>query len=104
MSAFLDHLPEFWEGLIVTLQLIAASFAGAVVVGVAITGTLTAGMATLAAPSYLNNLVLGILLVLLLVADFLIIRATRRRRLQRLRTIVAAEGEVPAEALTTSGR
>ncbi|MEV6868167.1 amino acid ABC transporter permease [Streptosporangium subroseum] len=37
MSAFLDHLPEFWEGLIVTLQLIAASFAGAVVVGVAIT-------------------------------------------------------------------
>jgi glutamate transport system permease protein len=37
MSAFLDHLPEFWEGLIVTLQLIAASFFGAVVVGVAIT-------------------------------------------------------------------
>ncbi|AWS47185.1 amino acid ABC transporter permease [Streptosporangium sp. 'caverna'] len=37
MSAFLDHLPEFWEGLIVTLQLIAASFVGAVVVGVAIT-------------------------------------------------------------------
>jgi glutamate transport system permease protein len=37
MSAFLDHLPEFWEGLIVTLQLIAASFAGAVVVGLVIT-------------------------------------------------------------------
>ena len=31
MSALLDHLPEFWQGLIVTLQLIAASFVGAVV-------------------------------------------------------------------------
>ncbi|MFB2585231.1 ABC transporter permease [Herbiconiux liukaitaii] len=77
---------------------------GHVVVGVAITGTLQAGMATLAAPSYLNNLVLGVLLVLLLVADFLIVRASRRRRLTRLRTIVATEGEVPTEALVSSGR
>jgi ribose/xylose/arabinose/galactoside ABC-type transport system permease subunit len=75
-----------------------------VVIGVAITGTLTAGMATLAAPSYLNNLVLGVLLVLLLVADFLIIRAVRRRRLSRLRDFVANEGEVPVEALASTGR
>ncbi|MEU6998573.1 amino acid ABC transporter permease [Nonomuraea sp. NPDC046570] len=37
MSVILDHLPEFWQGLIVTLQLTAASFAGAAVVGVLIT-------------------------------------------------------------------
>ncbi len=75
-----------------------------VVIGVAITGTLTAGMATLAAPSYLSNLVLGVLLVLLLVADFFIAKAVRRRRLSRLREIVATDGEVPAEALVTTGR
>ncbi|MCG5212023.1 amino acid ABC transporter permease [Streptosporangium sp. KLBMP 9127] len=37
MSAFLDHLPQFWQGLVVTLQLTAASFAGAAVVGLVIT-------------------------------------------------------------------
>ncbi|GAA0403453.1 amino acid ABC transporter permease [Microbispora corallina] len=37
MSAILDHLPEFWQGLVVTLELTAASFAGAAVVGVVIT-------------------------------------------------------------------
>ncbi|MBB2911470.1 glutamate transport system permease protein [Streptosporangium becharense] len=37
MSALLDHLPELWQGLIVTLQLTAASFAGAAVLGLVIT-------------------------------------------------------------------
>jgi glutamate transport system permease protein len=37
MSALLDHLPELWQGLIVTLQLIAASFAGAAVLAVLVT-------------------------------------------------------------------
>ncbi|ETK37343.1 amino acid ABC transporter permease [Microbispora sp. ATCC PTA-5024] len=37
MSAILDHLPEFWQGLVVTLELTAASFAGAAVVGVVVT-------------------------------------------------------------------
>jgi glutamate transport system permease protein len=37
MSALLDHLPELWQGLVVTLQLTAASFAGAAVVGLMIT-------------------------------------------------------------------
>lgn len=34
MSVILDHLPEFWQGLIVTLQLTAASMLGAAVLGV----------------------------------------------------------------------
>lgn len=75
-----------------------------VVTGVAITGTLTAGMATLAAPSYLNNLVLGILLVVLLVADYVIMKAARRRRLARLRQTVAEVGEIPADALPRGER
>ncbi|TDD32882.1 amino acid ABC transporter permease [Nonomuraea terrae] len=33
MSVLLDHLPELWQGLIVTIQLTAASFAGAAVLG-----------------------------------------------------------------------
>ncbi|MFI6732770.1 amino acid ABC transporter permease [Nonomuraea sp. NPDC050451] len=33
MSVLLDHLPELWQGLIVTFQLTAASFAGAAVLG-----------------------------------------------------------------------
>lgn len=37
MSALLDHLPELWQGLIVTLQLIAASFVGAAVLAVLVT-------------------------------------------------------------------
>ncbi|MFI7447613.1 amino acid ABC transporter permease [Nonomuraea sp. NPDC049714] len=37
MSALLDHLPELWQGLIVTLQLIAASFLGAAVLAVLVT-------------------------------------------------------------------
>jgi glutamate transport system permease protein len=36
MTAFLDHLPQFWQGLLVTLQLTAASFAGAAVLGLVI--------------------------------------------------------------------
>jgi ribose transport system permease protein len=71
-----------------------------VVIGVAITGALAAGMATLAGPSYLNNLVLGSLLVILLVADFLIMRASRARRLARLRHFVA-QGAEPARELVT---
>ncbi|MEU6715161.1 amino acid ABC transporter permease [Nonomuraea sp. NPDC046802] len=33
MSVLFDHLPELWQGLIVTIQLTAASFAGAAVLG-----------------------------------------------------------------------
>ncbi|MFF4621075.1 amino acid ABC transporter permease [Nonomuraea jabiensis] len=33
MSVLLDHLPELWQGLIVTFQLTAVSFAGAAVLG-----------------------------------------------------------------------
>ncbi|PZG09521.1 amino acid ABC transporter permease [Nonomuraea aridisoli] len=36
MSVLLDHLPELWQGLIVTIQLTAASFAGAAVLGVVV--------------------------------------------------------------------
>ncbi|GAA3224632.1 amino acid ABC transporter permease [Nonomuraea helvata] len=36
MSVLLDHLPELWQGLIVTFQLTAASFAGAAVLGVVV--------------------------------------------------------------------
>ncbi|TDD13048.1 amino acid ABC transporter permease [Nonomuraea diastatica] len=34
MSVLLDHLPELWQGLVVTFQLTAGSFAGAAVLGV----------------------------------------------------------------------
>ncbi|WP_049565384.1 amino acid ABC transporter permease [Nonomuraea sp. SBT364] len=37
MSVLFDHLPELWQGLIVTLQLTAASFAGAAVLAVLVT-------------------------------------------------------------------
>jgi glutamate transport system permease protein len=36
MSVLLDHLPALWQGLIVTIQLTVASFAGAAVLGVVV--------------------------------------------------------------------
>ena len=37
MSVLFDHLPELWQGLLVTFQLTAASFLGAAVLGVLVT-------------------------------------------------------------------
>ncbi|WP_157253071.1 amino acid ABC transporter permease [Nonomuraea typhae] len=37
MSVLLDHLPELWQGLLITLQLTVASFLGAAVLGVLVT-------------------------------------------------------------------
>lgn len=56
-----------------------------VLIGVGIVGAISVGMSTLAGPSYLNNLVLGLLLILLLLADFVLDRAAERARLIRLR-------------------
>src|SRR4051794_36952645 len=69
MSAFLDHLPEFWQGLIVTLQLTAASFAGAAVAGLVITAMRVSPVPVLrgigtAYVETLQNLPLLVLLVL----------------------------------------
>lgn len=63
-----------------------------VLIGVGIVGVLSVGMSTLAGPSYLNNLVLGLLLIGLLLADFALDRASSRERLTRLRRKMLAVG------------
>ncbi|WP_084958571.1 amino acid ABC transporter permease [Thermoactinospora rubra] len=69
MSALLDHLPELWQGLLVTLQLTVASFAGAAVAGTVITALRVSPVAVLrllgtAYVETFQNLPLLVLLVL----------------------------------------
>jgi ribose transport system permease protein len=66
------------------------------IIGARIVGVLTSGMATLASPSYLNSLVLGVLLIVLLLADFGLDRAVARERLVRIRRQLAGESATAA--------
>ncbi|WP_336205561.1 amino acid ABC transporter permease [Nonomuraea sp. LPB2021202275-12-8] len=72
MSALLDHLPELWQGLIVTLQLTAASFAGAAVLGVLVTALRVSPVRVLRAlgTAYVETFQNLPLLVLLVLAVF----------------------------------
>ena len=64
-----------------------------VLLGVGIAGSITVGMAAVAGPSYLRNLVLGLLLIGLLLADFILDRLIRRARLSKMRL------EMPTKAI-----
>lgn len=57
-----------------------------VILGVGIASVLAAGMAALAAPSYLRDFLLGLLLLVMMSVDFLMDRFTARRRIKRLRS------------------
>lgn len=72
MDAFLDHLPEFWHGLLVTLELTGLSFAGALVVGLVIAAMRVGPVAVLraAGTAYVETLQNIPLLVLLVLAVF----------------------------------
>ncbi|GAA2389846.1 amino acid ABC transporter permease [Nonomuraea africana] len=69
MSVLLDHLPELWQGLVVTLQLTVASSIGAAVLGVLVTAMRVSPVGVLRAmgTAYVEafqNLPLLVLLVL----------------------------------------
>jgi ribose/xylose/arabinose/galactoside ABC-type transport system permease subunit len=72
-----------------------------VLIGVGIAGAITVGMSTIAGPSYLRNLVLGSLLIILLLADFVLDRVIARNKLAAMRR-AALEGpqqeRIPATA------
>ncbi|MBF8190646.1 amino acid ABC transporter permease [Nonomuraea sp. K274] len=72
MSFLLDHLPELWQGLIVTVQLTAASFAGAAVLGLLVCALRVSPVRVLRAlgTSYVETLQNLPLLVLLVLAVF----------------------------------
>ncbi|NUW36185.1 amino acid ABC transporter permease [Nonomuraea sp. SMC257] len=72
MSVILDHLPELWQGLIVTLQLTAASFLGAAVLGVVVTALRVSPVRVLRAigTAYVETFQNLPLLVLLVLAVF----------------------------------
>ncbi|MFC4113768.1 amino acid ABC transporter permease [Nonomuraea zeae] len=72
MPVLLDHLPELWQGLIVTLQLTAASFAGAAVLGVLVTALRVSPVRVLRAigTAYVETFQNLPLLVLLVLAFF----------------------------------
>lgn len=72
MSVLLDHLPEFWQGLVVTLQLTVASFIGAAVLGVLITAMRVGPVGVLRAlgTAYVETFQNLPLLVLLVLAFF----------------------------------
>ncbi|MFI7439860.1 amino acid ABC transporter permease [Nonomuraea indica] len=72
MSVLLDHLPELWQGLVVTLQLTAASFLGAAVLGVAVTALRVSPVRVLRAigTAYVETFQNLPLLVLLVLAFF----------------------------------
>ncbi|MCW2763808.1 MAG: transporter permease [Marmoricola sp.] len=55
-----------------------------VLIGIAITGSLSVGMAAMAGPAYVSSLVLGILLILILSLDYFLDKAGRKQKLQRL--------------------
>lgn len=64
-----------------------------VLIGVGIAGSITVGMSAVAGPSYLRNLVLGLLLIVLLLADYVLDRVIRRARLTKMRQ------EMPTKAI-----
>ncbi|MDR8414462.1 amino acid ABC transporter permease [Nonomuraea sp. 3-1Str] len=72
MSVILDHLPELWQGLVVTLQLTAASFIGAAVLGVIVTALRVSPVRVLRAigTAYVETFQNLPLLVLLVLAVF----------------------------------
>ncbi|WP_113704320.1 amino acid ABC transporter permease [Nonomuraea lactucae] len=72
MSVLLDHLPELWQGLIVTIQLTAASFLGAAVLGVLVTALRVSPVRVLRAigTAYVETFQNLPLLVLLVLAFF----------------------------------
>ncbi|GAA2309639.1 amino acid ABC transporter permease [Nonomuraea roseoviolacea subsp. roseoviolacea] len=72
MSVILDHLPELWQGLVVTLQLTAASFLGAAVLGVVVTALRVSPVRVLRAigTAYVETFQNLPLLVLLVLAVF----------------------------------
>ncbi|WP_101784716.1 amino acid ABC transporter permease [Nonomuraea indica] len=72
MSVLLDHLPELWQGLVVTLQLTAASFLGAAVLGVVVTALRVSPVRVLRAigTAYVETFQNLPLLVLLVLAFF----------------------------------
>ncbi|MBB6348947.1 amino acid ABC transporter permease [Nonomuraea muscovyensis] len=72
MSVLLDHLPELWQGLVVTLQLTAASFLGAAVLGVIVTALRVSPVRVLRAigTAYVETFQNLPLLVLLVLAFF----------------------------------
>ncbi|GAA4558551.1 amino acid ABC transporter permease [Planotetraspora kaengkrachanensis] len=103
MSALLDHLPEFWQGLIVTLQLTAASFAGAAVMGLVIAAMRVSPVPVLRGigTAYVETLQNLPLLVLLVLAVFGLPEIGLQAGLQVTATVVIAlyEGAYIAEAL-----
>ncbi|GAA0933879.1 amino acid ABC transporter permease [Nonomuraea longicatena] len=72
MSVLLEHLPELWQGLLVTFQLIAASFALAAVLGVVVTAMRVSPVPVLRAlgTAYVETFQNLPLLVLLVLAFF----------------------------------
>ncbi|WP_433517605.1 amino acid ABC transporter permease [Nonomuraea sp. CA-143628] len=72
MSVLLDHLPELWQGLLVTFQLTAASFLGAAVLGVLVTALRVSPVRVLRAlgAAYVETFQNLPLLVLLVLAFF----------------------------------
>ncbi|MBN6051937.1 amino acid ABC transporter permease [Nonomuraea sp. RK-328] len=72
MSVILDHLPELWQGMVVTLQLTAASFLGAAVLGVLVTALRVSPVRVLRAigTAYVETFQNLPLLVLLVLAVF----------------------------------
>ncbi|MGW7482867.1 amino acid ABC transporter permease [Nonomuraea muscovyensis] len=72
MSVLLDHLPELWQGLVVTLQLTVASFLGAAVLGVIVTALRVSPVRVLRAigTAYVETFQNLPLLVLLVLAFF----------------------------------
>ncbi|MEV1249367.1 amino acid ABC transporter permease [Nonomuraea sp. NPDC050022] len=72
MSVLFDHLPELWQGLLVTFQLTAASFLGAAVLGVLVTALRVSPVRVLRAlgTAYVETFQNLPLLVLLVLAFF----------------------------------
>jgi glutamate transport system permease protein len=72
MPVIFDHLPELWQGLLVTFQLTAASFAGAAVLGVLVTALRVSPVRVLRAlgTAYVETFQNLPLLVLLVLAFF----------------------------------
>ncbi|MBE3016025.1 amino acid ABC transporter permease [Microbispora sp. NPDC046973] len=103
MSALLDHLPEFWQGLVVTLQMTAASFVGAAAVGLVIVAMRVGPVPVLrtVATVYVETLQNLPLLVLLVLAVFGLPEIGLKAGLTTTAIVVIAlyEGAYIAEAL-----
>ncbi|GGO31877.1 amino acid ABC transporter permease [Microbispora bryophytorum] len=103
MSALFDHLPEFWQGLVVTLQMTMTSFAGAAVVGLVIVAMRVGPVPVLrrVATVYVETLQNLPLLVLLVLAVFGLPEIGLKAGLTTTAIVVIAlyEGAYIAEAL-----